>query len=212
MSSFDFSVAEAYHSRCNTQLIPLLDYEHYVASEDLLATVVILREYEEMSGKISNTFLAVNRSNKVPVVITGKDHGYHLVGVSAMFNVPDCAHREGLGQAAFWQFVRQDIYMSLPKREPPRTSILNLDPVSNKKTAADCQWANRMVWETASTLALCFGDEPAKPEVYQEHVQRLDRWFQEKPLSFTPFFYRNRSPERGRYFPEIWLADPWHGR
>ncbi|OAG38744.1 hypothetical protein AYO21_07097 [Fonsecaea monophora] len=193
VSSLRPSIAEEYHSRCNIQLIPLLNDERCVSNDNVLATVVILRKYEELN-----------------VVITGQDHGHHLMGVSALFSSPDCPLGEGLSQAAFWQFVRQDIYMSLPKRQPPRTPISIQPPLTSDMTRPDCHWANRMVWVTVAIMTLCFGDEPPDSVTYDDHVQKVKEWYENKPTSFTPMFYRERSIEDGRHFPEIWLSDPWH--
>ncbi|OQU99341.1 Fungal specific transcription factor domain-containing protein [Cladophialophora immunda] len=193
VSSLDPSISESYHSRCNSQLIPLLNDRHCAANVNLLATVVILRKYEELS-----------------VVVTGQDHGHHLAGVSALFSSPDCPFNDGLAQAAFWQFVRQDIYMSLPRRRPPRTSILIQPPLTNDRTMPDCHWANRMVWGTLAIMALCFRDERPDIATYENHSQRVKDWHDNKPTSFTPMYRRERSVVDGRYFPEIWLSDPWH--
>lgn len=131
--------------------------------------------------------------------------------MSALFGSLDSPFNEGLAQAAFWQFVRQDIYMSLPKRQTPRTSTMIQPPLTNDRTIPDCHWANRIVWSTLAIMSLCFRDESPDVAAYENYSQRVKDWYENKPISFTPMYYRGRSVVDGRYFPEIWLSDPWHG-
>ncbi|KAM5358508.1 hypothetical protein ACJZ2D_015233 [Fusarium nematophilum] len=192
--SFDASVADKYHSRCNSMLDSLLSSEQSVADENLLATVVVLRKYEEMN-----------------IMATGKDFERHLVKSAALFNSPTCALGGGLGQTAFWQFVRQDVYLSLPKRAPPRTDISIQPPLTKEAGAPDCVWANRIVWITVCILAYCFAEQPQDAIVWHDLNEKIAQWDREKPPTFDPIYFREPSPQDGCFFPEIWLSDPWHG-
>lgn len=66
VSAFDPSIAEAYHSRCNSLLIPLLNDAHSVTDESVLATVVILRKYEEMNGRLSGSSTIQSANHTLP--------------------------------------------------------------------------------------------------------------------------------------------------
>lgn len=85
-------------------------------------------------------------------------------------------------------------------------------PVGGESTAPDCIWANRVVWITVCILDYCFGAQPQALAVWQELHQKLNAWDYDKPDSFDPIYYRDRSPKDGLYFAEIWLSDPWHGK
>lgn len=50
-SGFDGYVADRYHRECLSLLIPLLDDSSAALDEALYAATVILRLYEEISGK-----------------------------------------------------------------------------------------------------------------------------------------------------------------
>lgn len=142
---------------------------------------------------------------------TGKDLGHHLVGVAALFRSPTCALGGSLGKTAFWQFVRQDVYMSLPRRVPPQTDISMQPPFANEGQAPDCVWANRIVWITACALAYCFAEQPQDEMVWHDLNEKTAQWDREKPATFDPIYFREPSPQNGCFFPEIWLSDPWHG-
>lgn len=51
VSSFDAFVAEKYYTRCVELLIPMMSDERVAMDENVLATAVILRKYEEMNGQ-----------------------------------------------------------------------------------------------------------------------------------------------------------------
>ncbi|KAF5026580.1 hypothetical protein F66182_1306 [Fusarium sp. NRRL 66182] len=188
--SFDASVAVKYYARCTSMLDSVLKKEQSVQDDNVLATMVIIRKYEEMNGH---------------------DCEQHMAKSAALFNSPACALGSGLGQTAFWQFIRQDIYLSLPKRKPPRTNISIQPPLTKDMGPPDCVWANRIVWITVSVLAYCFAEEPQDTMVWHDLNQKILQWDREKPPTFDPVYFREPSRQEGRFFPEIWLSDPWHG-
>lgn len=58
VSSYDVNEAEEYHEKCVELLIPMLDDEQVITDGAVLASSVLLRFYEEMSGKLA-TGLAI---------------------------------------------------------------------------------------------------------------------------------------------------------
>ncbi|RSL49228.1 hypothetical protein CEP51_015530 [Fusarium floridanum] len=186
-------MADKYHSRCDSMLDALLSSDQPVVDENLLVTVVVLRKYEEMN-----------------LTTTGKDLERHLAKSAALFNSPTRELGGGLGQPAFWQFVRQDVYLSLLKRALPRTDISIQPPLTIEAGAPDCVWANRIVWITVCILAYCFAEQPQDAVVWHGLDEKITQWGREKPSTFDPIYFREPSPEGGCFFPEIWLSDPWH--
>ncbi|KAI8648493.1 hypothetical protein NCS56_01534200 [Fusarium sp. Ph1] len=87
--SFDASIANKCHSRCDSMLDALLSSDQPVVDENLLATVMVLRKYEEMN-----------------LTTTGKDFERHLAKSAALFSSPNRELSGGLGKTAFWQLVR----------------------------------------------------------------------------------------------------------
>lgn len=151
--------------------------------------------------------------NLLPSVLTvGQDHGHHLVGVSALYNSSNCAITSGLGQAAFWQFVRQDVYMSLSKAVPPRTDVAVRASIERTVEHSDSGWANQIVWITLCILTFCFGDQPQSLSRWGDLSKRVSTWVRSKPGSFDPVYFRDRLPDEGSHFPEMWLSDSWHGK
>ncbi|KAM5357389.1 hypothetical protein ACJZ2D_016313 [Fusarium nematophilum] len=85
---------EAYHSHALRILIPILDDPIGAVNENVLAGIVILRSYEEMTGKPTKN----------------ADGGAHLTGSSRLLNSEfRFAAQGGLGEAASWVVLRQDM-------------------------------------------------------------------------------------------------------
>ncbi|PMD15758.1 hypothetical protein NA56DRAFT_649841 [Hyaloscypha hepaticicola] len=195
-SDYDPAIADYYHQKCVRLLIPMLDQKELVADETLFAAAVILRAFEE-----------TDESN-----IEGGPEP-HLTGTSVFANAQlEFCTWGGLGHAAFWVFVRQDIYMSLLSQRPLKVDLkgwedrlsfnLGFDPTS------DCTWANRMIWIVAEIVAFCFGDKTGKN--WEAPRMKTERWNLCRPKSFDPILYHPREKNSRRLFPEIRLGHPWH--
>lgn len=145
----------------------------------------------------------------------GAEPERHLTGTSVFANAQlEFRTWGGLGHAAFWVFVRQDIYMSLLSQRPLKVDLagwegrLSFDLGFDATT--DCTWANRMVWIVAEIVSFCFGD--GNTSHWQGSRTKVERWDLCRPKSFDPILYIDRNPEAGTYFPEIRLGHPWHGK
>lgn len=145
----------------------------------------------------------------------GAGHERHLTGTSVFANAQlEFRTWGGLGHAAFWVFVRQDIYMSLLSQRPLKVDLagweerlsfdLGFDPTT------DCTWANRMIWIVAEIVGFCFGDRTRAH--WESSRIKVERWDLSKPKSVEPILYTDRDSEAKRYFPEIRLGHLWHGR
>ncbi|KAJ6097018.1 hypothetical protein N7486_007764 [Penicillium sp. IBT 16267x] len=196
-SSFDSALADHYHHECVSLIIPMLDRKDLVADETLFAAAVILRAFEETND------------SKM-----GAEPERHLTGTSVFANAQlEFRTWGGLGHAAFWVFVRQDIYMSLLKQRPLKVDLagweerLSFDLGFN--VATDCTWANRMIWIVAEIVSFCFGDRLSYTN-WEAARAKTERWNLTRPKSFDPILYIDRDEEAKRYFPEIRLGHPWH--
>lgn len=137
----------------------------------------------------------------------------HLTGTSVFANA-QLAFRTwgGLGHAAFWVFVRQDIYMSILSHRPLKVDLagwkerLSFDLGFDETN--DCTWANRMIWIVAEIVAFCFGHNSSD---WDDSRIKTETWDLRRPKSFDPILYKPRDPESKVYFPEIRLGHPWHG-
>ncbi|UQC78852.1 uncharacterized protein CLUP02_04330 [Colletotrichum lupini] len=100
----DDSKPSTYYSHALQILIPILGSSTEALNEEVLAAIVILRQYEEM---------------------TDTDFGVHLSGSSKLLNsMFSLASKGGLGEAASWIVLRQDYWVALVKSQP---LSINLD-------------------------------------------------------------------------------------
>lgn len=146
----------------------------------------------------------------------GAEPERHLTGTSVFANAQlEFRTWGGLGHAAFWVFVRQDIYMSLLSQRPLKVDLAGWeDRLSfdlGFEATTDCTWANRMTWIVAEIVSFCFGDRLSYVN-WEAARAKTERWNLSRPKSFDPILYIDRDEDAKRYFPEIRLGHPWHGR
>ena len=199
-SDFDPAIADHHHNECLNLMIPMLDQKELVTDETLFAATIILRAFEETSESH-----------------TGFEPEHHLTGTSVFANAQlEFQSWGGLGHAAFWVFVRQDIYMSLLSQRPLKVDLngwkerLSFD--LGFDATNDCTWAQRMVWIVAEVVSSCFGGEDGvrSRKGWDDLREKTDKWNLTRPKSFDPILYRPRDPEAKRWFPEYRLGHPWH--
>ncbi|KAF5866662.1 hypothetical protein ETB97_010757 [Aspergillus alliaceus] len=134
--SKDMSEALEYHNRCLQLLIPVLSGPRDSITDTVLAAVAILRQHEEMDCE---------------------DNQFHLTGTTRILNtVSSFESTGGLGEAAAWLCLREDIYISLTSQQPLRTDLhrfSNSDVFCRKD---DFAWASRMVFLLAKVLKYAF--------------------------------------------------------
>ncbi|KAI5810858.1 hypothetical protein BZA77DRAFT_326509 [Pyronema omphalodes] len=160
--------AEWHYDECVRLLIPSLgDNEKVMVDDGMLAATVILRVYEQMHATLPST-----------------DPEHHLSGSSALitacpplrtphsapspsttFSTP-LAPGSGtpLRKAAFWVYLRQDIYMAILnqrglKVDPGSLGDLDsaVDEVVCGELERECGHANRIVALTAGVIQFCYG-------------------------------------------------------
>ena len=214
ISDYPFEAAEYYRSRCSKSIVPLLLQETVpeVGEEALLATYVMLRNYEQMMEKLSEK----NPENLFTAALAISTNPSEMV-----------SDQVDLGRAAFWVHLRQDIHVAMLLQVPVNTDyppclqrekiLANLDHITSsqntgmRQEAVDCAWANRMASLLLDIINYCFQDsQPRDIEPWVMLRSRLDYWRIAKPTTFDPYYERARNPSQGRVFPEIWISTDCH--
>lgn len=138
----------------------------------------------------------------------GKDDARHLLGGYA--SVAECQQREqirtGLSSAAFWVHQRQDVFNAVIHQRTPKTDLQRSGLDLSISPADEHTWALRATCLNAEAASFCFGTEAASVHRFRSVTARLQQWYQHKPQSFTPVFYRERDLSQGRFFPDLYLV------
>ncbi|KAB8227498.1 uncharacterized protein BDW43DRAFT_244068 [Aspergillus alliaceus] len=189
--SKDMSEALEYHNRCLQLLIPVLSGPKDSITDTVLAAVAILRQHEEMDCE---------------------DNQFHLTGTTRILNtVSSFESTGGLGEAAAWLCLREDIYISLTSQQPLRTDLhrfSNSDVFCRKD---DFAWASRMVFLLAKVLKYAFDYNRTVNTALLEGIgEEIEDWNISKPRTFEPIQYLPRNSEVHRRFPGVWMLLPVH--
>ena len=75
----------------------------------------------------------------------------------------------------------------------------------------DSTWANWAIWILARIVQFCFGLQERSWEKWSVLNGLMDTWEQCKPLSFTPYFHKERNVEEKLYFPVMYHWDRVQG-
>ncbi|KAJ5342588.1 hypothetical protein N7541_011712 [Penicillium brevicompactum] len=182
----DATEALQHHNCCVQLLIPALSGPRDNITEDILAAVAILRQHEEMDGE---------------------DNQFHLTGTTHILNtVSTFGSSGGLGEAAAWLCLRQDIYISLTSQQPLRTDLHSFHHSDVFQRNDDFAWSSRMVFLLAKVVQSAFTDPTMARGVQHE----IEEWYSNKPDTFDPVRSAPRGPEPDLRFPTIWLLLPVH--
>ncbi|KAL5358444.1 hypothetical protein BJX96DRAFT_173445 [Aspergillus floccosus] len=186
------SSAEAlqYHNRCLQLLIPVLSDSENRINEIVLAAIAILRQLEEMDCE---------------------DNQFHLTGTTHILNtVSHIGSSGGLGEAAAWLCLREDIQISLTSQQPLRTNLGSFGGSDTFTRTDDYAWANRMVFLLAKLLKVTFDNTMTHPTVLDNLEEEIEHWNTRKPRSFRPIHFVPRGKDLLQRFPEIWMLLPVH--
>jgi hypothetical protein len=120
----------------------------------------------------------------------------------------------GLGEAAAWLCLREDMYISLTSQSPLRTDLQSFERSDVFNRTDDFAWSNRMVFLLARILSCAFNEESRTRRSYaslKALEDEIDDWNASKPQTFQPLHFVPRGKESGRRFPVIWTLLPVHG-
>lgn len=139
----------------------------------------------------------------------GEDNQFHLTGTTHILNtVSTFGSFGGLGEAAAWLCLREDIYVSLTTQQPLRTNLENFYDSDVFQRDDDFAWSSRMVFLLAKVLQIAFSDSPTLDVITEE----VEEWFRSKPHTFEPLRVVPRGSGLNQQFPTIWMLLPVHGR
>ncbi|KAH7152703.1 hypothetical protein EDB81DRAFT_432180 [Dactylonectria macrodidyma] len=180
-----------YYDKCLELLIEAVSGQDGQVEEEVLAAITILRQYEEMDAD---------------------DKELHLTGTSRIVNSMSVFDfNGGLGEAAAWLSLREDIYISLVKQRPLKTDLETFLQSDVFRKGDDAAYANRMVFLLAKALGCAFSaNEPCSSQSLESIRAEVDSWFESKPAAFNPIHEEPRSRPDGRLLPEIWVLSPFH--
>ncbi|KAI0006829.1 hypothetical protein F4779DRAFT_643850 [Xylariaceae sp. FL0662B] len=191
-TNFDPLASNRYHDECLRYLIPMLNHTSAVSDENLFAATIILRMLEEMDGST-----------------TGQDNYSHLLGIHAFVNVGDQYMIPGsLSAASFWVGLRQEIYIAVITQQPVKLNLDHFVVDRSFEPTDDFTWSNRAVVHLADVLNFCFGKNPSTVSQWDALQAAAEKWSRTRPVSFNPFFYRERKTDSA--FPEIWHGSSNH--
>ncbi|RAK98829.1 uncharacterized protein BO80DRAFT_479437 [Aspergillus ibericus CBS 121593] len=180
-----------YHNHCLQLLIPALSGSGGDLTDVVLAAVAILRQHEEMEYD---------------------DNQFHLTGAAHILNtISSFGSSGGLGEAAAWLCLREDIHVSLISQQPLRTNLQSFHQSDIFLRTDDFAWAARMVFLLAKVLKCAFS-QVSSPEytALQSMAQEVEDWNMRKPSSFHPLRVLPRDRDVSRRFPEVWMLLPVH--
>ncbi|KAE8407526.1 hypothetical protein BDV37DRAFT_279695 [Aspergillus pseudonomiae] len=184
-----------YHNKCITDLRSLASEPEALMDEVLLATVVILRFYEELDS---------------PFIDLPSETAIQGLHVFVEAQAKPALSTPGLRQAVFWVGFRQEFHVAFSQQRPIRLPLSITTPYLLWTPAADHIWANRLLIICAYALQYCYDDQPAPPERYYDLIDLHNRWLQCRPPSFSPVYYQKPDHGLGELFPRIWYLDDCH--
>ncbi|KAM0095727.1 hypothetical protein ACP6JD_000839 [Aspergillus fumigatus] len=144
-----------------------------------------------------------------------QDNQFHLTGTTHILNtMSSFGSSGGLGEAAAWLCLREDMYISLTSQSPLQTNLQSFERSDVFTRTDDFAWSNRMVFLLARILSCAFNEESrtrrscASLKALEKEV---DDWSASKPQTFQPVHFAPRGKDPGRRFPTIWTLLPVHG-
>jgi len=192
--------AEEYHERCLNILIPIFNNEEAIADENILATAVLLRLYEEMTASVA-----------------GSDEEKHLKGINVYVNAVnaclDFKEKGDVGRTAFWAYLRQDLYITMLYAHPLklRPELYPLDYI-HETSDDDCIWANQAICIVANVANFCYNTVNRTQSSMWEYLDaQIERWHMKLPSRFRPILYGQQAAFENRFYPEIRFQQIWHG-
>lgn len=139
-----------------------------------------------------------------------QDNRFHLEGASRILNtVPDFASLGGIGEAACWLCLREDIYISLTMQTPIRTNVKCFLDSASIRRKDDQSWASLSIVNLALLLTRAFREPKDSSDLSLSEAELAD-WNLSKPHSYQPIFYQPRSRKQSRFFPDVWMLAPYH--
>lgn len=200
-------VSATYYGQALRILIPILSGPVDALDENILAAIVLLRSYEEFSGMKQLRSLQIFTN----VSVSDSDTGTHLHGSSGVLDsMSSFASKGGLGEAASWIVLREDIYFSMTRSQPLYLHLDNYKNSSSFDTTDAESIANRAVLLFAKVLMYAFHPgQHLSIDSWNRLDEEVESWYESRPWHSTPLWVDAPRPGVSA-FPAIWLTRPAH--
>lgn len=164
--------------------------------EDTLPATILLSSYELL-------------------VLPGLDHRRHVSGALTLIKSHGCkASSQGLIEAAFWVYARQDLAMALVHERPTMLPPEEWDVSWVEQETREDRLGNKLIWLLSKIVAHTFGETNGLSiellcSTQTSLMRELNAWFESLPASFRGTTYGPPSPEG---FVKRWFAIPSTGK
>lgn len=126
------------------------------------------------------------------------------------------AAQGGLGEAASWIVLRQDIYVSLTQWKPLRISLESYKSSSAFTDTHDASWANRAIFLCGQVLDYALhADSQLDTQIWTSLHENLLHWHESVPWRrIGPYFLESPTVavEDDPIFPDLWMTQSTHGK
>jgi hypothetical protein len=196
LTKSDANEGLSYHGRCLKLVIRELSKPESSYDDNLVATMVCMRVYE-----------ALDNTSKA-------DKFLHLQGVGRLLRaVPTFARSGGLAEAASWQALRQDVYVSIRDKIQPSFDLDNYGMSRVFDFSNDGACANVIILIFGRILRHLYS--PSGPTLYdawREIEHHVQLWDAQRARVFQPLFVKKANPEENQPFPIVHLMNPAQGK
>ncbi|PYI25168.1 hypothetical protein BP00DRAFT_410184 [Aspergillus indologenus CBS 114.80] len=200
----------AYHSRSIAGLRAASQEPNAIMDENLLAAVVILRFYEELTTASADP-TGPFTDPPSDTAIRGLQVFLEAQASSA---IQTC---HGLRSSAFWVGFRQEFHMAISQRRSFRIPLATVAHYLPTRASPDHVWTNRLLIIGAHVIQYCFPpvhspeQSPGQKSTVYEHLLNLRQsWAARAPSSFTPIYTTSALPSEGLFFPQQWFLNDTH--
>lgn len=147
---------------------------------------------------------------------TENDTCTHLLGSTRLLDLASSfAPLGGLGEAASWLLLRQDMFVSLTRSLCPTSTYENYRTSAFFTSSTPEAMANRAVFLCSQVLAYAFrNDTRLDVDRWQELNTSVAEWFDSAPKESLPYFASLPSDDpqtEGSCFPICWMTRPQYG-
>ncbi|KAI0539464.1 hypothetical protein GGR58DRAFT_464373 [Xylaria digitata] len=211
-----------YHNACISYMMNYINHQTN-RSDDVLVAIPILRYHAQvdtnLTGSDSETYI-----NALKTVLRFEQFNF-LTPLSIVNNTHNHSHIKAVEESALRRSaclitLRQEIWGVLCYRRPFRLSLPTQDfidlSISDKSDYDEYDWANHIIIWAAYVLRYCFGSENEVDSAEDsrvimalwESLKAFEKeWESLTPNPVDPFYYQERDPDKGRFFPIIWQSN-----
>lgn len=121
----------------------------------------------------------------------------------------------GLGEAACWQSLRQDIYICLTRATPPDLELESFEQSSVFTFRDDAACANVIILWFAKILRLAYSNDSeaaAASTTWSRLAMDVETWNDRRMRLFQPIYYEDFDTTANRPFPVIHMISPPQGK